>query len=305
MACILITGGTGLVGKKLTGVLLDKGYTVHVFTRNTKPEELTGAVRYFTWNPETETYDPDALNGVTAVINLAGAGIADKRWTAKRKKEILDSRVQSGKTISRALSETPNTVNVLVQASAIGWYKMDQLGKTEINGFQEDLPASDDYLGETCRAWESAISLPANSSIRVVIVRIGIVLSASGGMAKELLRTIRMGIIPIFGNGKQIVPWIHTDDLNGIFLKAVADEKMTGIYNAVAPESASQNTLAKRIAALGGKNFHIRIRVPSFLLKWLLGELSVELLKSSLISSGKIIKSGFCFRYPNLNSIDH
>ncbi len=302
MQQILITGGTGLVGTQLTQLLLSKGYGVHIFTRN-KPKNTTKEnIKYFEWDTEIGTYDKNAFNNVVAIVNLAGAGVADKRWSKERKSEILNSRVQSGNLLVKALQETTNTVTIIIQASASGWYNMEQLSHTNGNQFQEDQPANTDFLGATCKAWEDSIKGVLALHKRLVTIRIGIVLSINGGMVKELAKPMNFGIIPVFGNGKQIVPWIHIDDVCGMILFAI-EKNINGIYNAASSEPVNQKTLAKQIAKVLQKKCFIAPPIPSFVLKLMLGEMSIELLKSISISNTKIKKEGYNFLYPSLVSI--
>ncbi len=299
MKKVLITGGTGLVGTQLIKLLQNKGYSIHVFSRNAS--KAKDQISYFKWDPQQGTYDSNAFTGVTAIVNLAGAGIADKRWTTKRKREILESRVQCGQLITKALQETPNTVNTIIQASAMGWYGADTA--TIQNGFIETAEAHHDFLGNTCKAWEDSVEGVKALQKRLVILRIGIVLSASGGMVKELKKPMTFGLVPIFGNGKQVVSWIHVTDLCKMILFAI-ETNIEGIYNAVSSEPIIQKFLSKQIAKALHKRIRIPFYIPSFLLKMALGEMSIEVLKSTTVDNTKIKKAGFQFEYPAFENID-
>jgi uncharacterized protein len=295
---VLITGGTGMVGKQLIELLQTKGYGIHVFSRNASV--IKGTISYFQWNPQQGTYDSNALSGVSTIINLAGAGIADKRWSAARKKEILDSRVQCGHLITKALQETPNTVTTIIQASAMGWYGADV--EQRQNGFIETDDAPNDFLGNTCKAWEASIDGVKALQKRLVILRIGIVLSQQGGMVKELKKPMSFGLVPIFGNGKQVVSWIHVADLCKMILFGI-ENNVEGIYNAVSSEPIVQKVLSNQIAKALGKKIRLPFYIPSFLLKIALGEMSIEVLKSTTVNNNKIKKAGFQFEYPAVESI--
>jgi uncharacterized protein len=302
MKSILITGGTGLVGTHLTQLLLSKGYGVHIFTRkipSTLPKEN---IRFFEWNTEKSTYDKNAFENIIAIVNLAGAGVADKRWSVARKAEILSSRVQSGNLLVKALQETNNTVTTIIQASASGWYNMDIPFAEKENSYQEDEPANTDFLGNTCKGWEESIKGVLALQKRLVTIRIGIVLSKLGGMVKELAKPMSFGILPVFGNGKQIVPWIHIDDVCGIILFAI-EKNISGVFNAATSEPATQKILAKQIAKALHKKYFIAPPIPAFVLKLMLGEMSIEILKSANVFNSKIKKEGYHFLYPSLESI--
>lgn len=297
MQNILITGGTGLVGKRLTAMLLEKGYTVTILTRNKNTISNNTSVVCSFWDIDKQIIDADVFEKADAIINLAGAGVADKRWTAERKKEIVDSRVNSGNCIVNALQKMPNKITTVVSASAIGWYAPNV---NATKNYQEEEPANTDFLGDTCKSWEQSMHPITLLKQRLVKLRIGIVLSKDGGALKEFLKPLQMGVATILGNGKQLISWIHIDDLCRMFIAALEDEKMSGVYNAVAPEVATNSKLNMSLAKRLRGKFFIPIHIPKFLLKLVLGELSVEVLKSSNISCKKIQDTGFNFLYPNI-----
>jgi uncharacterized protein len=298
---ILITGGTGLVGRRLCSLLLQKGYTVHIFTRDAARQAAIPGVHFFNWNPAAEACDPAALQNVTAIINLAGAGVADERWTAARKQEIVNSRVQAAKTIIKALAENANVVETVINASAQGWYGADTAASITNGGFEEASFPATGFLGSTCKAWEESIKPVTELGKRLVWMRIGIVLAAEGGMIKELLKPLKFGIAPIFGNGKQVVSWIHIDDLCGMLLHAVENNGLTGAYNAAAPAPVTQKILVKTLAR-SRRRFFIPAPVPAFVLQLLVGEMKEEILKSVTLHTGKIRKTGYVFAYPDIES---
>ncbi len=303
MPVVLICGGSGLIGKRLTQLLTEKNYTVVILTRQPiiydKRDNINAS--YATWNPEAGTIDTQALAQADYIINLAGAGIADKRWSAARKQIITQSRVKSGQTIVAALNNNLNKVKCVVSASAIGWYGDDDLLKDE-KGFTEDAPAAPGFLGDTCKAWEQSIDGAAKAGTRIVKYRIGIVLSKEGGALKEFAKPVCFGIAAILGNGKQIQSWIHIDDVCRMFIYALENEAVQGVYNAVAPRPVDNRTLIIDLAKKTKGSFYISAYVPSFIIKMLLGEFSTEVLKSTTVSSEKIRRTGFQFIYPSIEA---
>jgi len=301
MATVLITGGTGLIGKAMSKLLLEKGHDVIILTRNSEKQQskIETRISYATWDIEKQAIDINAIQKADYIIHLAGAGVADKRWTDKRKKEILDSRTKSSALIIKALKENDNKVKAIVSASGIGWYGPDPAPS---GSFKEDAPAHGDFLGQTCRLWEQSIHPVTAMGKRLVILRTGIVLSKDGGALAEFKKPIRFGVAGILGDGKQIVSWIHIDDICRLYLNAIENENFSGVYNAVAPHSISNKNLTIQLAkAMNGKMF-IPMPVPSFVLKIMLGEMSIEVLKSATVSAEKIMKAGFVFKYPSLET---
>jgi hypothetical protein len=302
MSTVLITGGTGMIGKRLTELLINKGYQVIILTRGqTSVTSNQSSVSYAQWNIEKQTIDVDAIQKADHIIHLAGAGVADKRWTTKRKKEIVDSRVQSSKLIVKAVTEIPNTIKTVVSTSAIGWYGADTKDSLQ-NGFDEDANADTEFLGTTCKLWEESISAVESVNKRLVKLRVGIVLSNAGGALAEFRKPMQMGIAAILGNGKQIISWVHVDDLCNMFIYAIEHEEMNGVFNAVAPNPVSNKTLTLTLAKIMKGNFFIPFYVPAFLLKIILGEMSVEVLKSATVNANKIKKAGYVFLYPTIET---
>lgn len=299
MQTVLITGGTGLVGKALGQALLAKGYRVIILTREISRQSSIAHLTYANWNVEQQTIDKQALASADYIIHLAGAGVADKRWTAKRKKEILDSRVNSSKLIVDSLQTVQHHVKAVVSASAIGWYGPDALVPNPTPFVETDQPHTD-FLGSTCKLWEESIEPVTAAGIRLVKLRTGIVLSKDGGALKEFLKPLKFGVAAILGNGKQVISWIHMDDLVSMYIAAIDKEKMSGAYNAVAPVPVSNKQLTLTLAK-SRKRFFIPIHVPSFILKIVLGEMSVEVLKSATVSSANIESTGFMFRFSSID----
>jgi uncharacterized protein (TIGR01777 family) len=301
MRTVLITGGTGLIGTALTKLLTDKGYKVIILTRNPKNHTSSSAIQYAAWNISQQTIDASAIQQADYIIHLAGASVVDKRWTAKRKKEIVDSRTQSSALLVKALKEIPNKVKAVVSASAIGWYGADPAVPNN-RPFVEADTADSSFPGETCRLWEESIEPVTTISKRLVKLRTGIVLSKDGGALAAFKKPIRFGVAGIISKGKQMISWIHIDDLCRIYLEAIENEELEGVYNAVAPKPVSNKELVLQLAKTIKGSFYIPLHIPSFILKLALGEMSIEVLKSTTVSSHKIRKTGFNFIYPSIEA---
>ena len=304
MATVLITGGTGLIGSRLTGLLIEKGYQVIILTRNKKKQNKANVYNpsYATWNLAKGVIDTGAIQEADYIINLSGAGIADKRWTTKRKIEIAESRIKSGQLIVRALKENANKVKAVINASAMGWYGDDSHLQKGDKSFTEDMPAAPGFMGQTCKAWEESIEPVTAIGKRLVKLRTGLVLSTKGGALKSFARPISFGIATILGNGKQMQSWIHIDDICRIYIHAIENEQINGAYNAVAPRPVDNKTLVIELAKKMKGSFYIAAFVPRFILKWVLGELSTELLKSLTLNDDKIRATGFQFIFPSVEA---
>jgi len=295
MRTILITGGTGLVGKALVQQLIQKNYQVIILTRSIKDFKPVNNVSYALWNVKESTIDVEAIKKADAIIHLAGAGVMDKKWTAEYKKEIKESRTKSSELLIKTLKNDEHKVQVIVSASAIGWY-----GEDKIPGhyFSENEKPDAAFLGEVCKEWEASIEPAEALGIRVTKLRTGIVLSKNGGAYPEFKSSLKFGVASILGSGKQIVSWIHIDDLCRQYIFALENEHIYGSYNAVAPTPVSNKTITLAIANKVKGTFFIPIHIPQFALSILMGTRSIEILKSATVSADKIKKDGFVFLYP-------
>jgi uncharacterized protein (TIGR01777 family) len=298
MQTVLITGGTGMVGQGLTNYLIDRGYEVIVLTRSEKKSARL-QLSFAKWDIEKQYIDIEALQKADIIVHLAGESVATKRWTNKRKQEIIDSRVQSGALLVKALTENKHKVKTVISASAIGWYGPDTESSLT-NGFTETDPFDPSYLGTTCKQWEESVHAIKQLGIRLVTFRIGIVFNKRGGALAEFIKPARFGMATILGPGNQMVSWIHQQDLCKMIGYAVENESIQGVYNAVSPQPVDNKSLVKAIAAKMHK-FHFTVSVPVFVLKIMLGEMSIEVLKSANVSSKKIESTGFEFDYPTLD----
>jgi len=288
---ILLTGGTGLIGTALTHQLLAQGYKVSHLSRvpGKNPPVTT-----FLWNVEKGEIAEDSIDGVDVIIHLAGAGVVDKRWTEKRKKVIIDSRTNSIALVYQLLKKKPNQVNAVISASATGYYgdRADEL-------LIESSQPTRDFLSTVCIEWEQAADKGLTLNLRVVKLRTGVVLTKKGGALPQLALPVKFGAGSPLGTGKQWIPWIHLQDAVDMYIHAIENEKITDVYNMVAPNPVTNKQLTQAIA----KQLHRPMwlpNVPKFALKLLLGEMSIAVLESAKASAEKIEHTGFVFKYPEI-----
>lgn len=290
---ILIAGGSGLIGKRLSEILIEKGFHIHILSRSSHMN--TKHISYFLWDINLDIIDPSAID-VDAIINLAGAGIADQRWTAKRKREIIDSRVKSTALLQHAMESKKKKPQIYIGASAIGIY-----GNEPSKIYTEnDVEEIDRFMPEVCRLWEEA-HLQMNTHVNhISILRIGIVLSTKGGALKEMLKPTKYsGVGSYFGDGSMMYSWIHIDDICQMFVDLLEQKIPASIYNGVAPKPVSNKTMTNEITKLT-KSFGFSLPVPSLALKMIFGEMSNTILNSTHVSSDKVEKQGFTFSFPNI-----
>jgi uncharacterized protein (TIGR01777 family) len=286
---IAVTGASGLVGSQLVPFLRAGGHQVLRLVRHQPqaPEEIA-------WDPATGDVDAAALEGVDAVIHLAGVSIAGGRWTAARKAAIVNSRVQGTTTLAETLARLQRPPRVLVSASAAGYY-----GDRGSAFLTEDSPGGDGFLAEVCRAWEAATAPAAAAGIRVVQPRLGVVLSGEGGVLKQVAPLFRLGLGGRLGSGEQVMSWIALDDLLGVLLLAIADDRLRGPVNAVAPQAITNHAFTETLGrVLGRPTF---LPAPAFALRLALGELADELLLASQrVRPARLEQVGFAFAFPTL-----
>jgi uncharacterized protein (TIGR01777 family) len=297
MQTVLITGGTGMIGQALAKQFIANGYEVIILSRSPKRSSRLH-LSYAKWDIEKGEIDLEALAKANIIVHLAGEGVADKRWSEKRKQAIVDSRVNSGNLLVKALSENNHQLKTFISASAIGWYGPDTAASLE-HGFVETDTPDNSYLGNTCQLWEQSTAAVASMGIRLVTLRIGIVFNKKGGALAEFLKPAKFALAAILGNGKQIVSWIHQADLCKMIQYAIETPAVQGVYNAVAPNPVTNKKLVITIAKYTYPIYFPSF-VPGFLLKIILGEMSIEVLKSAKVSAQKIQDAGFVFDYPNV-----
>lgn len=289
-AKILIAGGSGLIGSRLIESFSEY-YHFHVLSRSKR--ENTDKVTYFQWNTTTQELDSSALEGVIAIINLAGAGIADKRWTVSRKTELLASRVDSVATLRKAMLKFGQKLPLYIGASAIGYY-----GNQGSNKMEESDGPSSGFLSEVTQQWEAAHDTIVSNFARSVVLRIGIVLSTQGGALKEILKPAALGVYGFFGNGSAYYSWVHIDDICNMIVESMRDENYQGIYNATAPEPITIKDLVKVVKAAKG-NLGLVMPVPTFALKLALGEMTHMLTDSMRVIPTRLIDQSYKFSFPD------
>ena len=289
MQNILIAGGTGLVGIHLSRILRGRGYNVMHLSRR---PNLNAEFSAYAWDIEKNTLDETAFSQADYIINLAGSGIADKRWTDSRKRDIIESRTKSTLLLGHYLKNNPHHVKAYLSASAIGFY--GERGDELVN---EESPVGKGFLAESTQAWENAIDEVRKTSIRTVAVRTGVVLSTEGGALEKMLISFMFRVGVYFGNGNQWFSWIHIEDLCNIFVWAIEQPKAAGIYNGVAPNPLSNFDLTEAISTAKGGGY-LLIPTPGLALRIAMGEMSDVVLNSTKVSSQRVVNEGFRFKFP-------
>jgi uncharacterized protein (TIGR01777 family) len=290
---VVISGGSGFVGSHLSVLLEKEGYEVVHLSRRRKPGER---FRSYRWDPESGYCDKDALKEGDTVIHLAGANIGEKRWSARRKKEIIESRTAAARLIYSASVASGVRPDAFITASGKDYYGTGTSEKI----YSETDPPGTDFMAETCRLWEAAAEPFEAAGVRVVRIRTALVLAPKGSAISKLRAPASIGLIIRLGPGSQYFPWIHIDDLCNVYLKAAGDKTMSGPFNASAPDHITHDMLMSVIA----RQKHLPVflpHVPQWLLHLVLGEMSVVLTTGSRISPDRLIRSGFEFRYPDID----
>lgn len=287
MKTVFIAGGTGLIGKRLSQ-LLAGDFQVYILSR--RPLADNGNIKYLVWKPEEGMIEAGTLKP-DIIINLAGAGIADQRWSGKRKNEIIQSRTQATLCINTWLQTINHVPEIYIGASAIGYY-----GDRAMELLDEKSSPGSGFLSTSVELWESAHS--TISAKKKAIIRIGVVLSTRGGALPKMLMNVKwMRMLSYFGSGKQMVSWIHIDDLCQVFLKTLQQDQLSGIINAVSPQPIDNKTMTRQIAkAL--PFFTWTAPAPAFLLKMVLGEMSHVVLDSTRVFPVVLLENGFDFKFP-------
>ncbi|MBK0380500.1 TIGR01777 family oxidoreductase [Mucilaginibacter segetis] len=290
---ILITGGSGLLGRELTALLLSKGYTVNHLSRT--PGKIA-QVKTYLWDIKKGEIDEACLDGVETIIHLAGAGIADKRWTDERKKLLIESRTKSIGLIYDLMKRKPNHVNTVISASATGYYsdRGDEL-------LTERSAPAHDFLGSCCVAWEKAVDQGEALGLRVVKFRTGVVLTKDGGALPQLALPVKFGAGSPLGSGKQWIPWIHHRDVIAMYLYGLQNQSLKGVFNMVAPQPVTNQQMTKAVARQLHKPMWLP-NVPAFILKLIFGEMATVVLGSTRVSAKKIEDTGFKFTFPDISA---
>jgi uncharacterized protein len=288
---ILITGGSGGLGRQLTDLLLSKGYTVAHLSRG---EVKDKRVQTYHWDVNKGVIDENSVEGVDTIIHLAGAGIADERWTDQRKKVIIESRTKSIALVYDLLKRKSNKVRMVISASGIGYYsdRGDEL-------LTEDNPPADDFLGQCCVLWEQAVDKGAELGLRIAKFRTGVVLDKHAGALPKLAAPVKFGFGAALGSGRQWMPWIHWQDVAAMYLFAI-EQEVSGVYNMAAPNPVTNAQLTKAVAKHLSKPLWLP-NVPAFALKLALGEMSTLVLGSTKASADKIEQAGFHFKFDSID----
>ncbi len=286
---ILITGGTGLVGKALIPLLIKDGHSISVLSRTkSHPSDHT----VFTWDYETDHLEDGALNGVDTIIHLAGAGVADEKWSQQRKNVILESRTQTSRLLYDKLKSSEHSVKTIIAASAIGIYGSGNNPAM----MMEDSPTGSDFLAHVTDAWEASTRRFKELEVRLVQLRIGVVLSNKGGALVELTKP---PVAAPLGNGRQFMSWIHIDDVCGMIKFLFDNDGLEGPFNIVGPRPLTNREFTREAAKTFGKTY-LPIPVPKLVLKLMLGEMASIVLGGSKVSSTKIQEAGYQFKFPKL-----
>lgn len=285
MKTVLIAGGSGLIGKKLNQVLSKKGYKVYTLTRNAKHR---GQIY---WNPAQQTIEGKHLDKVNIIINLTGENIGEKRWTSERKKALQESRSKTTQFLHSLVANIPN-LEYYISASGINCYEQDEKIHVESD------PYGTNFLAKLVKEWE-AVSDLFQSNCKVAKLRISMVLSKRGGALDKMLLPVKLGLGSPIGTGKQMMPWIHIEDLCNLFVHAIENE-LTGTFNAVA-NCDTNHDFMKALAKAVNRLFFMP-KVPAFLIKLMLGEMSVLVLEGTNASNEKIKNTGFVFQHDNIET---
>ncbi len=290
---ILITGASGSVGKRLTQLLLNKGYRVSTLSRNPGKNPMA---KTFLWDVNQGIIDPNCIQGIDTIIHLAGAGIAEKRWTDARKKELIDSRTKSIRLIYNLLKAREHQVDSVISASAIGYYsdRGDEL-------MTEESSPNTDFMAHCCIEWENAVDEGNKLGLRIVKFRTGVVLDKDGGALPKLAKPIKLYVGSPIGNGRQWIPWIHWQDVVDMYMHSIENITFKGTYNMVAPNPVTNAQLTQAVANQLHKPLWAP-NVPAFILKLMLGEMSTLVLGSTKVSAQKIQDAGFKFKFTEVPS---
>lgn len=294
---VLITGGTGFIGSALTALLVSKGYHVAILSRT--PRTNTRNIRYFHWNISKGEIDLTAFENVHTIIHLAGVSIAEGRWTAKRKQQISNSRIEGTKLLYRTLMEHQESLSIktFIGATATGIYG----SQTSDTVFKETSKSGSDFLAEVCVAWEAEIQKMKSLGMRTVLLRTGIVLGKNGGALHKMATPFRFGMGAALASGKQYMPWIHLNDLCKLYLFALENPSVSGVFNAVAGASTTNAQLSKQIAKQLNRPLFLP-NIPNWFLKLIFGEMAVILTSGSRVSAQKVKEAGFDFEFEEIET---
>lgn len=291
MATVLITGASGLIGTALRSALQGQGHTIHTLGRGSS---LHGGTHHFRWDVAKGFVDPECLVGVSHIVHLAGAGIADARWSKTRVDELIASRAASARLLMKVVLAHGSTPVAFVSAAGINYYG----ATTTDHVFVETDPAGKDTIARISVAWEEAVD-EWSKITRVVKLRTPMVLAREGGALKKLAMPARFGAASALGSGRQWVPWVHVDDLVHIYHESLFNEAFRGAYNVNTGNDVTNDTLMRTLSRVMRRPYFLP-NVPAFVLRSMLGELSTILLEGSRASQRRLIDTGFRFKHPAL-----
>jgi uncharacterized protein len=286
---VAITGATGFVGSRLVEKLLARGDEVVILTRSSATVQKLAATTVVQYQPLASGDWQQSISGCDAVVNLAGEPIAEKRWTTEQKRIILDSRKIGTQKIVEAINQAQSKPQILINASAIGYYGISDTAK-----FDEASPAGDDFLSEVCREWEAAAQ---QTDVRLVTLRLGVVLGNGGALAK-MIPAFKMFVGGPIGSGNQWFSWVHLDDVVGMILTALDDQTMSGVFNATAPHPVRMKELCQQLGNVMGRPSWVP--VPGFVLDAMLGDGATVVLEGQQVLPTAALKRGFTFQYPEI-----
>lgn len=283
-----------MIGRRLTVMLREKGYSVIWLSRE---RHVNAEIPRYRWNYHKNEIDREALEQADVIVHLAGSNLGEEPWTRRKKQEIVESRVQTAKFLLETCQSMTKKPDAFISASAVGYYGMQTSSKIFT---EEDNPAKNDFLSRTCKKWESAaFAFREELGVRTVALRTAFVISKDNEAFGKLKLPTGFGLGSPLGTGRQYLPWIHLDDLCRIYLKAIEDNTMQGVFNAVSPESVTNAGFMKTLAAEMKRPFFFP-KIPAFLLQLLLGEAAGMILEGSPVSSEKILHAGYQFLYPTV-----
>ena len=292
MKTILITGGSGLIGNRLTEMLKAKGYKVIWLSRE---RNIKAEIPRYRWDDRKGEIYKEALEQADIIVHLAGSNLGDGSWTKTKKQQIVESRILTTKLLLQTYKSLNIQPEAFISASAVGYYGMH----TDDNIYTEESePAKNDFLSRTCKKWETAaFQFQEELNVRVVALRTSFVISRDSDAFKKMILPTRFGIGAPMGNGKQYMSWIHIEDLCNLYIRSIEDDSMSGIYNAVAPGFTTNKEFMRSVSKELKRPCLIP-RIPSFLLKLIMGESAGMILEGSRVSPQKVIDTGFKFLYP-------
>lgn len=290
---ILITGGTGLVGSYLQSYLVDNGYTVAILSRS-----KSAAKDSFYWNIDQQEIDIEAIEFADVIIHLAGENVSSKRWSAKQKRKIIDSRVKSTNLLKEGINKAKSKPKLFISASAVGYYGIEP---SDVESIEEDKPGSD-FLAKTVILWEDSVLQIEELGVKTIRLRLGVVIAKEGGFLRRIKTIVNLGLAAPVGSGKQIVPWIELSDLARMFEFLIKNDTSYSVYNAVAPGNLSNKELMKVMAKNMNRPF-IMPAIPAFVIRILYGEMGDIILYGKKVSAKRIESTGFEFKFTNFDSL--